>query len=153
MHKSVWNSVICVIYDLANLYAPFKRLAVRNLSHILRLCLAILIAVQMGLGPAEASTSASRYICSPSGHAPSVDATAQLEALFAAAGKDLPQETAEAPHCESCVTSVAAILPVGIARKTTPFARFADSHPRLSLGFHYAAQGPPLGGRAPPLFF
>ena len=96
------------------------------------------------------------YMCNITRTVPSDAAQAQLEDIFMAAGKPLPAQDPQktAPeHCSYCVSSSPADLPHSIAvlvkRNLPPIkTQFAA----LSLAFHYLAQGPPLGGRAPPHF-
>jgi len=99
-----------------------------------------------------ASSGASDYMCSPSGHTPSAEAISQLESLFAAAGKTLPKETGPSEHCEKCLMPSLAALPFNAALCTTRKLAIAIDFTPLPAGFHYSAQGPPVGGRAPPLF-
>jgi len=128
------------------------RCAVQLISHILRQALALLIAVQLGSSAIMGMASGSELICNPSGQAPTAAEIANIEALYAAAGKTLPEDVVHETHCEKCLTPTLAILPNSkTAGEIISFTREIQFS-ALSIGFYYNPQGPPLGGRAPPNF-
>lgn len=104
---------------------------------------------------AKAGYDVSALLCSPSGKAPSESAKNHMKGLLSLID-DRQAETPNMPkteHCGLCVVSIPAAL-------NTPeyqLTRIAYSE-RPKTVYHkpplrsQAARGPPLGGRAPPIF-
>ena len=129
--------------------------------NIARLCAAFALIVQSFLPAglavaADHGVSASSFICNITGVAPTDKAQAAVTELLRLAGKDVPPETpAETPpgHCDNCILLAAATLPYAAISLALPIYQPAPAH-IYSTGpaFHALPHGPPLGGRAPPLF-
>lgn len=132
-----------------------------NGSHIiLRICLALALIFQSLLpaAVAVAQTSGhdvSAFICNPSNNTPSAQAQAQIDNLLAVLNNHPNEEPAHenAEHCSNCVVSFHSLLTAPLnfltsttfpSQKTRYFQNYAASIP--------TARGPPLGGRAPPIF-
>ncbi|WP_427452805.1 hypothetical protein [Litorimonas sp. WD9-15] len=121
-------------------------------SHILRLCLAVIIAVQFGWSGQMRTNAAGEYICNPGGQPPSAETIAQIRDLFAAAGKTLPEDVDATEHCADCVMPGLATLPAPVAPQNLTWADAENPNSPCPTALFYDAQGPPLGGRAPPTF-
>jgi len=124
---------------------------VRFALQILRLFLAVLIALQLGNTAGFSTDHASALFCNPSGQTVAASDLAQIESLFIAAGKT-PPNNEQNDHCETCLTTTFSNLV--ILTSDVEIAEYArEPHfAALSIGYYYKSQGPPLGGPAPPLF-
>jgi len=152
MHKCVYHCDRSGCAVLARQNGSIMGSTVRLIPHIFRFVLTALIALQLSFTAGPSTGWASEYMCNPSGQAPAAAEIAQLKALFAAAGKTMPADMAASDHCSKCVTSTAATL---TAQSVEPLKFYVTKPVKqrpLSTGFQYHAQGPPLGGRAPPTF-
>ncbi len=99
----------------------------------------------------DAGLNVSAYICNPSERAVSGDARAAMESLLIELGEIEPKPDVDAgSHCDNCIIGLAALtrrakLPASVLYEITQHRRID-----ITAGFFYQAQGPPLGGRAPP---
>jgi len=125
---------------------------VRLFPHIFRLFIAGLIAAQLSFTAGPSASWASHYICNPSGQTLVAAEITQLKALFEAAGKPVPDNTPPSEHCEKCLTSLIAALEPLVSFEPQSYETARVNYRTSYKGFQYLAQGPPLGGRAPPSF-
>lgn len=130
-----------------------------GLTYIFRLCLVVALSVQLAL-PVMASGKggfdAASYLCNVTGSGITAEAEDHLRDIFRLAGKDLPgdNDTSNSQdHCQNCLGSFAAHFGPAFIYQPTPRTSYrAGGFQTQAAGFHYQAQGPPLGGRAPPHF-
>ena len=104
---------------------------------------------------AKAGYDVSAFLCSPSGGAPSQAAQDHMRSLLALVDKkasDTP-DTPSTEHCAACVMIMSPTLAV------VQFTSLPITYAETAKPFEYenhlssvSARGPPLGGRAPPLF-
>jgi len=130
-----------------------------GLVHIFRLFLVIALLLQTAL-PVMATSKdgfdATSYLCNVTGGAVTTETENHLRDIFRLAGKDLPGDndtSGSQDHCQNCLVTFAAHFnPAFVYQAALRIAYRAESFQIQTAGFHYQAQGPPLGGRAPPPF-
>lgn len=133
--------------------------------HILRaitrlaLCLIVIttsLIPSFAMASGRQAINMSRYLCAPAAHTNSSEAETALRALLIAAGKISDDEHNDIPAapCEHCVFTAMA-LPAPLVQDGIP-SNFAPANKHIyfnsDITAPYNAQGPPLGGRAPPSF-
>ena len=122
----------------------------------LRACLAIMLiwSPMASVSATSAKITASGYLCSSSGQAPSAEAKAHLESFLSLVGEIKNNGDADhTHHCPDCFVTVLG-LPVQATIKAEPlrFSRHIENYFAPFNGFLFNPTGPPLGGRAPPFF-
>lgn len=130
------------------------------LRHVLPSLLSLVVVLQSVMPGAMAviqgdKFDASAYFCIVDDKAPSNETQQEIRALLKALGKDVPPPNVPsklADQCSHCVMTDLSGLPHLISVKTDLWTTCKTAHYTKSPDFIYFSQGPPLGGRAPPLF-
>ena len=133
----------------------------RGMHTLLRICVALALILQSLIPAAYAIAeksghNVSAFICNPSQKAPSIEAQEHIETLLAL----LNEHPSEAPsdthneHCSNCVIELNSLLtPTFISGTSSNFEFPATQYFQTLLLSSKSIRGPPLGGRAPPVFF
>jgi len=103
---------------------------------------------------ASPSPNATGLFCNPSGQTTSPEAQTHLTDFLTLVGEIKKDgETENKHHCPDCFITIIG-LPTQKTFRASPahFPRALPSYFSLFTSFHFNTTGPPLGGRAPPLF-
>ena len=122
-------------------------------GHYLFKAVAMLAALAQIAAAAPAGGDPARLICAPSGSLSSPQTDAALFEFLRLYGEKAPEESAFGEHCPLCAPAYANTPPTPPALTTPTFA--AANARWLPTGAATPVpptRGPPLGGRAPPVF-
>lgn len=127
-----------------------------RLHIVLTACLTALLIWSSLASTSQASSNskASGLFCNPSGQAASSEAQTQIAEFLALVGETNGKgDNENKHHCPDCFITIVG-LPTQKVFRAAPahFPRALPSYFSLFSGFHFNPTGPPLGGRAPPLF-
>lgn len=98
----------------------------------------------------------SAYLCNISDQGPSLETSRAMTALLKSLGKDVPNQDENnkpAQHCPDCILFELALIPPVSSLRNTVWTQIDSVSYFQTIAFIFQAQGPPLGGRAPPLSF
>lgn len=118
------------------------------------IALLTLVPMAMPWAAAASDKDLSRFLCNPSGQTQTVKADEKLVEFLTAIGEiDKDKTDRQIEHCSNCILLNSG-LPSGPSyySETTRFPDTVRHWPINNVGLIYGATGPPLGGRAPPIF-
>ncbi len=116
---------------------------------MLALCLQIFMPGIMAVAQ-PGGVDVARYLCSPSGLPPTVQAERAITHIAGLLGEDTPQDLQINGHCPYCTLVVAAPLPLSSVSEALFTYTEGPIYDAFHAGFVHKAQGPPTGSRAPP---
>ncbi len=127
-----------------------------RLNITFKACLAALLIWSSLISTTQASSNplASGLFCNPSGQAASPEAQTHLTEFLNLVEESKKLGGSENKHhCPDCFITVIGLETQKVFRATpVRFPRVLPSYFSIFTGFQFTPTGPPLGGRAPPLF-
>lgn len=110
-----------------------------------------------------ADFNVSAYLCNISDQGPSLETRRAMTTLLKSLGKDVPSLTENgakngdennksAQHCPDCILFELALIPPVSSLRNSVWTQIDSVSYFQTIAFIFQAQGPPLGGRAPPSF-